>query len=466
MKSKQLFFFILLFVSFINTNANAGDTTNVYKFDIKEEINPAMWRVTKQSIEAANKINADLILIHMNTYGGLVESADSIRTAILNCDIPVYVFIDNNAASAGALISIACDRIYMRSGANIGAATVVDQTGGQMPDKYQSYMRSMMRSTAEAHGKDTIINGNDTTFRWKRNPKVAEAMVDERLKIIGVSDSGQVLTFTATEALANHFCEGIAEDIPGVLKLAGIENYTITEHYRSPFEKLMGMLMSPWLKGFLIMIIVAGIYFELQTPGVGFPLAAAITAAIIYFAPAYLEGLAEHWEILMFIVGLVLLAIEIFAIPGFGVAGIAGITLMVVGLALSMVDNVGFEFSSGFLVPVLRAFLVVVFSMFASLIISIYFSKQILTTNMFGQIALNTVQNKSEGYIGVENLTDTMTGREGVAITMMRPIGKIEIDGIIYDATAITGYIEKDVAVKVIRYETGQLYVKAINQSR
>jgi membrane-bound serine protease (ClpP class) len=153
----------------------------VYKFNIKENIAPAIWRQTKQAFVAADSLKADLFLIHMNTYGGTVVDADSIRTRILNCKIPVVVFIDNNAASAGALISLACDSVYMRTGASMGAATVVNQTGEKMPDKYQSYMRSTMRATAEAHGKDTIITAQDTTYKWKRDPMIAEAMVDERV---------------------------------------------------------------------------------------------------------------------------------------------------------------------------------------------------------------------------------------------------------------------------------------------
>jgi membrane-bound serine protease (ClpP class) len=125
----------------------------VYKLNIKQEITPGMWRQTQQAFEAADTLGADIILLHMNTYGGTVVDADSIRTRILQSTIPVYVFIDNNAASAGALISIACDSIYMRPGGSIGAATVVNQSGQAMPDKYQSYMRSTMRTTAEAKGK-------------------------------------------------------------------------------------------------------------------------------------------------------------------------------------------------------------------------------------------------------------------------------------------------------------------------
>jgi len=138
----------------------------IYKFDIKKEIAPPVWRSTKIAMEEAVEKKADLVLIEMSTYGGMLESADSIRTKILDSPIPVFVFINHNAASAGALIAIACDSIYMTTGSSIGAATVVDQSGQVVPDKYQSYMRAMMRSTAEATGRD---------------PNIAQAMVEIRL---------------------------------------------------------------------------------------------------------------------------------------------------------------------------------------------------------------------------------------------------------------------------------------------
>jgi membrane-bound serine protease (ClpP class) len=159
MKKLWLFVFVM---SGLLGGLRAQDSILVYKFDIKEMIAPSAWRTTMKNIDRAVSMKADFILIHMNTYGGLVDAADSIRTKLLNCKIPVLAFVDNNAASAGALIAIACDSIYMRTGANIGAATVVNQEGAAMPDKYQSYMRATMRSTAEAHGKISRIIHGDT----------------------------------------------------------------------------------------------------------------------------------------------------------------------------------------------------------------------------------------------------------------------------------------------------------------
>src|SRR5665648_717036 len=161
-------YFLVAVLLVFNVFWLAADSLNVvpknklvYVFPIKENIGPGIWRQTIKAFAEAESLKADIIVLHMNTYGGTVLDADSMRTKVLNSQIPVYVFIDNNASSAGALISIACDSIYMRKGANMGAATVVNATGQAMPDKYQSYMRSIMRSTAEAQGEDTVFTGND-----------------------------------------------------------------------------------------------------------------------------------------------------------------------------------------------------------------------------------------------------------------------------------------------------------------
>jgi membrane-bound serine protease (ClpP class) len=452
---KNIIFIILNFLiihSFANDtllhkNQNI-DKKVIYTFDIKEEIAPPVLRKTEKALKEAEKIKADIIIIQMNTFGGMLDAADKIRTLLLESKIPVYVLIDNNAASAGALISIACDSIYMRKGASIGAATVVNQTGEVLPDKYQSYMRSMMRSTAETNG---------------RNPEIAEAMVDPSVYIEGIIDSGKVLTFTTSEAIKNGYCEGTAENISEVLKLANIQNYEIKEQKLTPIDKFIGFLINPIVSGILIMIIIGGIYFELQTPGVGFPLAASITAAILYFAPLYLEGLASNWEILVFIIGIILLAVEIFVIPGFGVTGILGITLIISGLTLSLIDNIGFDFKGVPMNGIIKSLLTVVISIFLGFIASFYLGRKALTSKFLGHLALQTVQNKEEGYSSAFNDINSMIGKQGKAYTILRPSGKIIIDNEIYDATAISGFIEKDEKIEVIKYETSSLIVKKLN---
>ena len=372
-------------------------------------------------------------------------------------------FIENNAASAGALISIAADRIYMKNGAKIGSASVVDQTGKIMPEKYQSYMRSTMRATAEAHGKDTIITEQgDTILKWHRDPLIAEAMVDPRIYIEGISDTGQIIAFTANEALQNGYCEAIVDDITELLEHAAIENYEIKRYEPSKLEGFISFLISPAVQGILIMLIVGGIYFELQSPGIGFPLAAAIIAAILYFAPLYLEGLAENCEMVIFVVGLILIILEIFVIPGFGIAGIGGLILALTGLVLSMIDNIIFEFEfhgAQALTEVLKALMIVCVSCFAAFVLSLYLSKKALTSNAFSWIVLNSTQQKDKGYVGVETTQKELIGKKGIAFTDLRPSGKVEIDDETYDAKSEIGYIDKGQEVKVIDYRSGQIYV-------
>ena len=435
----------------------------VYKIDIKKDIGSTTWLYVQKGFDEAASVNATSILIHMNTYGGEVLYADSIRTKILNSKIPVYVFIDNNAASAGALISIAADKIFMRPGANIGAATVVNQTGEQMPDKYQSYMRATMRSTAEAHGKDTIINGNDTTFRWKRDPLIAEAMVDERTVVPGLIDSGRTLTFTAQEAIKYNYCEGLANNVEEVItKQLGITDYELISFKPTTYDNIKGFLMSSVFQGILIMLIIGGIYFELQTPGIGFPLGVAILAAILYFAPLYMDGLAANWEILLFIIGLVLVALEIFVIPGFGITGISGIIFIITGLTLSLLDNVNFDFEPVNAGAFRAALLTVILGLTGGFGLVIYLTHKIGTKGIFSKMALSTTMQTDEGYIGVPITGRQYIGHEGIATTVLRPSGKVRIEDEIFDAVSEDGFIEKNEKVIVLKYESGQVYVRRL----
>ncbi|MCC8152833.1 MAG: nodulation protein NfeD [Tannerellaceae bacterium] len=445
-------FLLLVLTSFAGAE---NSSPFIYVIDIKQEIDRTSQIHLSKGLKEAAELNADAVILHMNTYGGLVDAADSMRTAILYSEIPVHVFIDNNAASAGALISIACEKIYMRRGANIGAATVVNQTGAAMPDKYQSYMRSMMRSTAESHGKDTIIQGRDTIYKWKRDPLIAEAMVDERVVVSGLVDSEHVLTFTAEEAVEWGYCDGIEENITGVITALGYEDYTIERFSATWLDNVKGLLMSPVLQSILILIIIGGIYFELQTPGVGFPSMAAILAGILYFAPLYIEGLAQNWEILIFIVGVILIALEIFVIPGFGVAGISGIILMITGLILSLVDNVNFDFEGVSGGDITQATLTVVVGLVMSFVVLIWLSSRIGQHGLFRRVALHTDLEES---ISVPAYLDVV-GKEGVAATVLRPSGSVLIDGELFDAVSESGFIERGAPVKVVRYENAQVYV-------
>ena len=257
----------------------SAQKNSVYYYKIDDNISKPALRLTEKAVKDAEKGKFDYLMLELNTFGGELDAADKIRTLLLNTNVPTLVFINNNAASAGALISIACDSIYMMPGASIGAASVVNEQGEIMPDKYQSYMRSLMRTTAEHNGRD---------------PNIAQAMVDPDVEVKGVSEKGKVLTFTSEEAVKNGFCEGLANSREEVLEQAGIEQPEITEQVLSPVEKIINFLVNPVVSGILIMCIVGGIWFELQAPGIGLPSLIAVIAALLFFAPHYLEGLAAH----------------------------------------------------------------------------------------------------------------------------------------------------------------------------
>jgi len=444
---KQFCTIILCFFCGILTALHAQTAPKkIYYFTIEETIAKPALRKTEQALNAAKNMKADILFLRLNTFGGELDAADKIRTLLLDAPMTTFVFIDNNAASAGALISIACDSIYMAPGASIGAASVVDETGAILPDKYQSYMRGLMRTTAEKNGRD---------------PMIAQAMVDPDIYIQNISEEGKVLTFTTKEAIKNGYCEAETENKEAVLQAAQIHNYDMTEQHLSFLDKLIAFLINPAVSGILIMLIVGGIYFELQTPGVGFPLIVAITAALLYFAPHYLEGLAEHWEILLFIVGLGLLIVEIFFIPGFGICGISGIILMTTALVLAMVLNIGFNFQFTPSGSVLRNIFLVLTSCILGFLVSLWLGQKLISADTrFGSLALKTELTSDNGFIAQDMSLLQYVGKEGITATFMRPAGKINIDGKVLEAVSENGLIDKEIKVVVVRFENAQLIVR------
>lgn len=456
---KKIALLLIVLFNIISHITSAQDTIpSIYLINIKENIGSNTWIYLQNGLHEAKENEADIVLLHMNTYGGGVLEADSMRTAILNSNLPVYVYIDVNAASAGALIAIACDSIFMRSSASIGAATVVDgSSGAAAPDKYQSYMRGIMRATAESHGKITTVENGDTINNWFRDPKVAEAMVDQRVVVPGYADSTQILTLTASQAVELGYCDGIAESLHEVIvSHLGFSDYDLQAYNPTFYDKIKGILTNGVLQALLIMLIIGGIYFELQSPGVGFPTAISITAAILYFTPLYLTGYAQNWEVLLFVLGLIFIVFEIFVVPGFGFTGIAGIVFIFISLVLALVGNVNFNFEGLPAREVFRAFITVLGGMGMGMILIIYLSSRIGKKGFLRKVALLTDQ---EGYYSVSLQPDTLVGKTGVASTVLRPSGKVNIDGEFYDAVSLYGMIEKGDEVVVKRYESFQLYV-------
>lgn len=425
----------------LSLSAFCTDSLTVfYRIRLDQDIAPSAQRLVTLGLEKARAAQADYVILDLDTYGGAVNAADSIRSAILRYEKPVVAFINMQAASAGALISIACDSIYMKTGSSIGAATVVDQTGEVMPDKYQSFMRGMMRSTAEANGRD---------------PHIAESM----------TDIANVLSLTPTEAIAVGFCEGICENEYEVAEKVTDGNKFVIKNMDDEMtwlDRLIQFLLNPLLQSIFMMMIVGGIFVEIRTPGIGLPLLTAIVGALLYFAPAYIGHLAQSWEILLFAVGLVLIAVEIFVLPGFGVCGISGIVAVIVALAFSMVDNIELFHWDGTLNlrPIIQPLGIVVLSASGAIFGSVWIVRKLYDTRSFDHIALRQEMKASEGYTGVVSGLDGIVGQTVTVFTDMRPGGKVVTsDGQILEATLkFGGFASKGDKLKVIHTEQGRLY--------
>ena len=421
--------------------AYGSDSLKVfYRIRLDRDIDKSAQRLVVEGLGRASEANADYILLDLDTYGGAVDAADSIRSAILRCETPVLAYVNMQAASAGALISIACDSIYMKTGSSIGAATVVDQTGKVMPDKYQSFMRGMMRSTAQATGRD---------------PQVAEAMVD----------TAHVLSLTPQEAIQAGYCEGVYETEVEVMEaVADGKEFTVRnmEDDLTWLDRLIDLLLNPLLQSIFMMMIIGGIFVEIRTPGIGLPLVTAILGALLYFAPGYIGNLAEHWEILLFVIGLILIGVELFVIPGFGVCGILGILCVVVALALSMVDNIEFYRWDGSinLRPLIKPLGLVVFSATAAVFGSVWLVRKLYPTRSFDHIALRQEMKSEEGFVGVVSGLEPLIGEEVTVFTDMRPSGKVQTgDGKIIEATLkFGGFASKGDRLRVVSAEQGRVY--------
>jgi len=439
----------MLFIFFALSWTAMAQKSSVMVMEIKAEIDPRMTRYVELALEHATAINADLVIIEMDTYGGVLADAKDIVDKIMSFKKPVWVFINADAASAGALISIACDSIYMAPGGSIGAATVVDGSGQKAPDKYQSYMRSIMRSTAEEN---------------KRNPTIAEGMVDEDVVLDSVKKVGQVITFSTSEAIRHGYCEGKVESIEEILVKNNIKDYKLDRFELSSTDKIVSIFLNPFISGILILVILAGVYFEMQAPGLGFAGLAALVALILYLVPYYLNGLAENWEIIALFIGLALIVVEIFVLPGFGIAGISGIIVAVGSLVLIMVNNDAFDFEFVSMDNLLKAVAAAMAGLFGSMILFFVGGAKLADSRFFKRVALTDTQESAEGYTS-NFITSVLMGKRGIAQTVLRPSGKVAIDGMIYDAYTRGEYIEKGFPVEVVNVSGSSLQVRIMKDN-
>ncbi len=449
MRNRLSFFWALLPVLLMALTPalfqTASANEKVYVIRVEGLIDNGLNMYIDRGISAAESdAQAIGVILHMDTFGGLVDAADKIRKRMLASDIPIVTLVDANAASAGALISFAGDHIFMVPGGSIGAATVVDGTGEKADEKMQSYMRGLMRSTAEAKGY---------------NPRIAEAMVDERIVIEDVIGEGELLTLSASEALELDISSATVRSLREVAEEMGWEMadlFNVEERWE---ESVIRFFASPVLQSLLMLMMLGGLYFELQSPGVGFAGAVAGIGALLFFLPLYIMGLAQFWEIFIVLLGVGLIIVEIFVLPGFGIAGFSGAVLLLFGLFASLVGNVGFNF------PQLNDMRTELWTVVLTLLLAIAFiastMRYVMKTPFFSKLILTKSTDKASGYTSYDS-RDDLLGQEGVALTTLRISGTAKIGNRRVDVVSDGDYIDKGSRVKVVSTVAGQVVVTRV----
>lgn len=433
-----LFTFCLLFLTLSPDNS----AQKVFHAKIEGEIDLGLAPFVRRVISDAESQNAQAIVFEINTFGGRVDAATQIKDAILESKVLTIAFVKNRAISAGALITLSCKKIAMAPGSSIGATTVVDQTGQKQSEKYQSYMRSEMRSTAEKNGRRTDI---------------AEAMVDERVVIPGLDDSTTLITLTSAEALKYQISDTTVENLSKVLDAFDIHNVLIIEEKANWAETFVRFLNNPVVSSLLIMIGLVGLYTEIKTPGWGFAGTVSLIALALFFGSSFILQIASVFEILLFVIGIILLIVEIFVIPGFGVTGIAGI-LLVVGSIFFSLFNAEYYFDSNILYT---AIIQLGTAVFASVVIMFLLVKYLPKTTTFNKLILSNENAAQDGFISHPSY-ENLINETGEAFTTLRPAGTAIINDIRYDVVTAGDFIERGSQIRVIKVEGMRIIVQKI----
>ncbi|MBI9070746.1 MAG: nodulation protein NfeD [Melioribacteraceae bacterium] len=430
---------ILLLFLFLSSLVISQDQ-KVYVAQIEGVIDLGLAPYVKRVVTEAEDNFADAIIFRINTFGGRVDAATQIKDAILNSKVKTIAFIDKRAISAGALISLSCEKVVMVPGASIGATTVVDGAGTKQSEKSQSYMRSEMRATAERNGRPTNI---------------AEGMVDERLVIEGLVDSTQLVTLTSKEAVKWGIADTIISNIDEVLEAYGLENADIIRDDSNWAEEVLRFIQNPIITSVLLMIGMVGMFTEMKTPGWGLPGSAAVIALTIFFGSHYILELASILEIVLFLIGVSLLIAEIFIIPGFGIAGIAGVVLIIGSLFMGLLPD--FDFLNMGLIQ--TALVQLAGSFILTVILVVVLLKFLPKSKMFNRLILDQDITSHSGYTAEPDVVD-LTGKSGIALTDLRPSGTAVIDSKRIDVVTEGDYIVKTTKVIVTRMDGSKIVVR------
>ncbi|RQW07243.1 MAG: nodulation protein NfeD [Calditrichaeota bacterium] len=418
--------------------------SQVYHIQIEGTIDLGLPPYIERTIEEAGADDAQAIILEINTFGGRLDAATQIKDILLNTDIRTIAFINKRAISAGALISLSCDEIAMVPGSSMGAATVVDQSGQKASEKMISYFRTEMGATAEQNGRNRLI---------------AEGMVDEDVEVEGLSQKGKLITLTAEDAIKWDMAEYIAPNLAAVLDSTGLAGQEIITSKISWAERLVRFLTDPLISSLLISFGLLGLFFEIKSPGFGFPGTIGLIFLGLFFGSHYIVDLANIIEIILFIAGITLLLVEIFVIPGFGIAGVGGILLMMTGLYLSLIGNWKHVSLSDMRSAAAYMSLSFIITFMGVVAILRVFPK----TFFWKRISLEEVQERDQGYIASRDYSKYL-GLTGIALSTLRPSGIGLFEGERLDVVSDGDYIEKDTPIIITRIDGYRLIVRPISK--
>ena len=430
-----------------------GAEQKVYRIPIQGVIDLGLPTFIERVIQEAENDQVEVIIFDIDTFGGRVDAATQIKDAILDTDVPTVAFINRRAISAGALISLSCETIYMTSGGTIGAATAVDMSGKKASEKVISYMREEMASTAESRDRNTII---------------AKCMVDEELSFthviidgdsVEVTDlegrkEGKLITLTTEQALRYKMADGTAENMDELLVSLELSDATVKSFSENWSENLVRFLTNPVVASLLTTFGFLGILFELQSPGWGIPGTFGAVCLALSLGASAIVRLATMSDLLIVLVGLVLLMVEAFFIPGFGIAGVAGIGVILWGLYLLLLPDV----------PVSEevyhsALTGLTIGLIGGIIALVLLFRMVTKTKFWTKLTSPGVESQDEGYSTSIGLED-MVGKSGVATSDLRPSGWALLgDRKIFVVTE-GEFVDKDQSIKVLSVDGNRVVVR------
>ena len=308
-------------------------------------------------------------------------------------------------------------------------------------------MKGLMRATAEANGRD---------------PRIAEAMVDDSLEVEGISEIGSLLTLSYQEALDVEVADAIMPTVDSILEELGLEEAVQVDHQASGVERFLRFFASPVLQSILMLMMMGGLYFELQTPGVGFAGLMAGIGAALFFAPHYMLGLVESWEIVLFGIGVLLLMAEIFVIPGFGIAGIGGLILVIGSLFAALIGNVGLSLPDQTAITPALATMAITLVLLVIMVSSMV--KYLPSNQRFNRLVLAPELSSADGYVATET-NDTLMGAVGKALTPLRPAGTIQVTetGERVDVITAGEFIASGAAVRIVDVRGARVEVRQLD---